>query len=339
MSELRKVWIVVWFLVILITFSTLGFMLIEGLSLLEAIYMTVITISTVGFREVVDLSPQGKVFTVFVILAGLGTAAYALSSITSFVVEGEFKDLVRRGRMERRIAELENHYIICGAGKTGQHVVARFEKSSVPFVVIEKSEERFEELLEKNILAIHGDATQDEILLKAQIDKAKGLISALSTDAENVFTVLTARTLEENLYIVARAIDEKASEKLKKAGADNTVSPNEIGGQRMASLVLRPAVVSFLDVMTRAGDVVLDLEEVRVCHGSPIIGETLEQASIPEKTGLVIMAIDNVQDNSQKLLLNPRPDYILKEGDRMVVLGQVDQINKLREISCDQASF
>ncbi len=339
MSELRKVWIIIWFLIILITLSTLGFILIEGLSFLEALYMTVITISTVGFREVIDLSPQGKIFTIFVILAGLGTAAYALSSITSFVVEGEFKDLVRRGRMEKKIAELKKHYIICGAGKTGQHVVARFEKTSVPFVVIEKNEEKFEELIEKNILAIHGDATHEEVLQKAQINQAKGLISALSTDAENVFTVLTARGLAENLYIVARAIDENASQKLKKAGADNTVSPNEIGGHRMASLVLRPAVVSFLDVMTRAGDVVLDLEEVKVCQDSFIIGKTLFEASIPEKTGLVILAIDDVQDTTQKLMMNPRPDYIFKKGDRMVVLGQPEQINKLREISCDELNL
>ena len=336
MTEIRKVWVIVWFLIILFTTSTLGYMMIEGLSFLEALYMTVITISTVGFREVVDLSPSGKMFTVFIILAGLGTGAYALTSITSFVLEGKFKDIVRRSRMEKKIADLENHYIICGAGKTGQHVVSRFEKSREPFVVVEKNEEKFEELIEKNILAIHGDATHEDILLKAQIEKAKGLISTLSTDAENVFTVLTARTLSENLYIVARAIDEKASEKLMKAGADNTVSPNEIGGLRMASLVLRPAVVSFLDVMTRAGDVVLDLEEVRVCQGSSVIGMTLEEASIPGKTGLVVMAIDDIKDTTKKLTLNPRPDYVIKKGDRLVVLGQPEQINKLRAISCEE---
>jgi len=237
--------------------------------------------------------------------------------------------------MERKITELDNHYIVCGAGQTGKHVIARLVRSSVPFVVIEKNEDIIEELQGKNILVIHGDATHEDILKKAQIDRAKGLVSTLSTDAENVFAVLTARELASELYIVARAIEEKADLKLRKAGADNTVSPNEIGGHRMASLILRPAVVSFLDIITRAGDVTLDLEEVKICGESKLVGKTLAQADVPDKTGLIIMAIN--KKDSDKLLLNPGPDYLLREGDSMVVLGQIEQINRLREISCDSS--
>ncbi len=331
----KKIYFVVFFLVLLITTGTLGYMVIEGFSFTDALYMTVITISTVGFREIRDLTLPGKMFTILIILAGLGTAAYGLTSITTFVVEGEFKYLVRRRFMEKRISELENHYIVCGSGKTGEHIIARMEKSGEPFVVIEKDDEKAAELEEKNILVINGDATHEDILKKAQIDKAKGFISALSTDADNVFAVLTAREIAPHIYIVSRAIEENSSIKLRKAGADNTVSPNEIGGNRMASMVLRPVVVSFLDIITRAGDVTLDLEEVKLCPGSNLIGKTLSEANIPEKTGLVVMATKN--KNTSYLKLNPGPDYVLKEGNSMVVLGQVEQINKLRQISCDKS--
>ena len=333
MDDYKKILYIIWFLVLVIMVGTFGFMIIEGFSLLDALYMSVITISTVGFREVRDLSPAGQVFTIFLILAGLGTAAYALTSITSFVVEGEFKYLVRRRRMERKISELENHYIVCGAGKTGQHIVARMQRKGVLFVVIENDKDKVEELKERDILVIDGDASQEDVLRKAQINKAKGLISSLSTDAENVFTVLTARQLNTDLYIVARAIEENASVKLRKAGADNTVSPNEIGGNRMASLILRPAVVSFLDIITRVGDITWDMEEVMVHKDSKLIGKALADANIPEKTGLVVMAIK--QKDSDYLTLNPGPDYVLREGDKMVVLGQIKKINTLREIACD----
>jgi len=324
MDDYKKILYIIWFLVLVIMVGTFGFMIIEGFSFLDALYMSVITISTVGFREIRTLSPAGQVFTIFLILAGLGTAAYALTSITSFVVEGEFKYLVRRRRMERRISELENHYIVCGAGKTGQHIVARMQRKGVLFVVIENDKDKVEELKERDILVIDGDASQEDVLRKAP---------PLSTDAENVFTVLTARQLNTDLYIVARAIEENASVKLRKAGADNTVSPNEIGGNRMASLILRPAVVSFLDIITRVGDITWDMEEVMVHKDSKLIGKALADANIPEKTGLVVMAIK--QKDSDYLTLNPGPDYVLREGDKMVVLGQIKKINTLREIACD----
>lgn len=332
MSELKKIWLTIWLLAVIIITGTIGYMIIEGLSFFEALYMAIITISTVGFQEVKDLSEPGRLFTIFVIMGGLGTAAYALTSITTFVVEGEFRGLVRRRRMERRIAELENHYIICGAGKTGKHTVARMEKSKMPFVVIEKDPDKVHELEEDEILVIHGDATHEDVLNRARIDKAKGLITALSSDAENVYTVLTARQMAPNLYIVARAIEENSSTKLRKAGADNTVSPDEIGGYRMASLVIRPAIVSFLDIITRAKDVTLDLEEVKIEENSPLVGQSLADVNIPCKTGLVIMAINRV--GQEEIMFNPGPDYVLHEGDSMVVLGQEDQINRLREISC-----
>lgn len=235
--------------------------------------------------------------------------------------------------MESSITELKNHYIICEAGETGQNAIKQFKRSSVPFVVIDKDENKINELIENNIYSILGDATQDYILERARIQYAKGLISSLSSDAENVYTVLTARQMNKDLHIVSRAINKHAGEKLKKAGANNTISPNEIGGTRMASLMLRHNVISFLDIITRAGDVILDIEEVVIFKNSSFINKALKQVRIPEKTGLIVLAIKK-QDN-EKLSLNPSSDEVLEEGDTMIVLGREDQVNELKKIAND----
>ncbi len=253
--------------------------------------MTVITISTVGFSEVAAMDSTAKMFSVFLIFLSLGTVGYLFSSIVSSLLEGDLKLAWRRRRMEKDMIKLKNHYIICGAGETGLNAIKQFQKSSVNFLVIEKEEEKVKELLEENIYVIHGDSTDGDTLDKARISFAKGLITTLPNDADNVYTVLTARSKNDDLYIVSRAIEKNADIKLKKAGANNTISPNEIGGNRMAALMLRPTVISFLDIMTHAGEVVLDLENVTIEKNSSIKDKTLRQAKIPEKTGLIILAI------------------------------------------------
>lgn len=233
--------------------------------------------------------------------------------------------------MEKKIIKLSDHYIICGAGETGINAIKQFKKTQMDFVVIEKDLEKVNELMEDKILAIHGDSSHEAILERANIKEAKGLISTLPNDAENVYTVLTARSLKEDLYIVSRAIEEHADEKLKRAGADNTISPNEIGGSRMAALMLRPTVISFLDIMTHAGDIVLDLEDVVVGKNSSVKEKTLMEARIPEKTGLIILAIRKKLDN--RWIFNPSSDEVLKLGDTMVVLGTEEQVQLLKAIS------
>lgn len=308
--------------------GTLGYMALEGFSLLDSLYMTVITISTVGFGEVGELSTAGKLFTIVIILLGLGTVAYALTNAAAFLLEGELSDILRRRKMKNDISSLKDHYILCGAGQTGVSVIEHFQRSSAPFVVIERDEKKVEALMKQGHFAVQGDATQEEILVKVQIESSKGLITCLATDTDNVFTVLTARGLNPGLYIVSRAIEKKSHGKLRKAGADNTISPNEIGGARMASLLLRPAVVSFLDIITRAGDVVFDLEEVVIDKDSEILGKTLREARIPEKVGLVILAVK--KRGEEKLRINPGADEVLEEGDKVIVMGKPDQIEKLR---------
>lgn len=237
--------------------------------------------------------------------------------------------------MENTIANLKNHYIVCGAGETGIFIINQFKKQEIPFVVIDKSQELCDRLKEENVNYVHGDATMDQTLEKAGIAKAKGLVTSLGKDAENVYTVLTARQMNEKLHIVARSIDEHAHEKLIKAGANNAVSPNEIGGIRMASLVLKPAVVSFLDAITHAGDMVLSLEDVVIGEGSLICNKSLKEASIPNQTGLVVLALNQIADVDKDMVFNPGPDAILRVGDRMIVLGREDQVEKLRQMSKD----
>lgn len=333
MKKKSKLNFVVILLVSLILTGTIGYKILLDLTLVDALYMTVITISTVGYAEVGIMDTEAKMFSIILIFISLGTVGYLFTSIVSSFLEGDLKKAWRRRKMESKIDDMKNHYIICGAGETGYNSIKQFKNSNVPFVVIDRNEDKINELIEDNIPAIHGDASQEYILEKARIEYAKGLISSLSNDAENVYTVLTARQMNKDLYIVSRAINKHADEKLKKAGANNTISPNEIGGTRMASLMLRPTVISFLDIVTRAGDVILDLEDVVIFEKSALINNTLREAKIPEKTGLIVLAIKKYGD--EKLTFNPSSDEVLEEKDTMVVLGRVDQVNQLKEIAND----
>ncbi|MGO1469469.1 MAG: potassium channel family protein [Tissierella sp.] len=317
-------------LISLLLTGTIGYKILLEVNLLDALYMTVITISTVGYAEIAQMDVEAKIFSIFLIFTSLGTVGYLFSSIVSSLLEGDLKIAWRKKRMERDISKLENHYIICGAGETGINAIKQFQKTNSEFVVIEKNEEKTKELVEENILVIQGDSTHDIILERARVSHAKGLISTLPSDADNVYTVLTARSKNSDLYIVSRAIEKNADEKLKRAGADNTISPNEIGGSRMAALILRPTVISFLDVMTHAGDVVLDLEDVVVTEDSSIRGKTLMDVKIPEKTGLIILAIRKGKDD--KWIFNPNSSEVLKVGDVMVVLGTENQVEELRKL-------
>jgi voltage-gated potassium channel len=325
----RKIVLIVTALAALVATGTVGYMLLLNVSFIDALYMTVITLSTVGFREVVELDSITKVFTIFIIFGGLSTAAYTFTNVASFILEGEFGDILRRRKMENKISDLKDHYILCGAGQTGTSVITRFQRSNESsLLVIEKDEEKVDDLIERGILALHGDATQEDVLEKAGICLSKGLISCLATDADNVFTVLTARGMNPDLHIISRAINKNAHAKLRRAGANNTISPNELGGTRMASLLLRPAVVSFLDIITHMGDVVLDLEEVSISPDSTLSGITLKEARIPERTGLNVLAIK--RKDQEKLLLNPTFMESILPNDKLLVLGQIEQIEKLR---------
>ncbi|MGM0651317.1 MAG: potassium channel family protein [Bacillota bacterium] len=330
MQTQNKIYLVMILMFITIAGGSVGFIIIEDMSPLESLYMTIITISTVGFGEVRELSDAGRFFTIILIFSGLFIAAFAVTAVSSFIIEGELRYLLRRRTMEKKVRKLKKHYIICGAGDTGNYIVNQFRKRKKSYVVIDKDPAKVESVIEQGGVALIGDATLEEDLLKAGIEDAKGLLCCLSTDADNVFTVLTAREMKPDLFIVSRAIDDKADRKLLKAGADKTVSPNEIGGVRMASLILRPAVVSFLDVIVRAGDLLIDLEEVRVKKGSEMAGQNLAEVRIPERTGLVVLAVKRAGDDT---IINPGPNFKIKSDDKLIVLGQENQVEKLQAMA------
>ena len=323
--------LIIIFLALFLVFlcGVIGFMTIEGWSFLDASYMTVITLTTVGFGEVNTLSSAGKIFTMFLIIIGMGILLYGVSSITAFIVEGELMDIIRRRRMDKSISKLKDHCVICGAGKVGRYIIEEFIKTGKDFVVVEKNTESIKKLTGE-VLWIEGDASDDAVLLKAGIDKAKGLITALSTDKDNLFVVLTSRELNPKLRIVSRALEEESIHKLKKAGADSIVSTTFIGGMRIASEILRPTVTRFLDTMLREKGDALRIEEVSLSVGSKMVGQTLGEVGVPRKTGLIVIAVKDVKND--KYIYNPDSSLKLNEGDLLIVLGSVNQVDKLKQL-------
>lgn len=332
--QFKRILILVSSLAILLATGTIGYMLLEGIPGIDALYMTVITLSTVGFKEVVELSHASKIFTILLIFGGISFVAYTLTYVAAFIFGGEFTEIMRRRAMEHEIDNLKDHYILCGVGSTGMSVVKRFLKSGAKYITIEKSEDRVNALLEEGIMAILGDATQEDTLEKAGIYRSKGLVTCLASDADNVFTVLTARGMKPDLHIVSRAIDSSSHRKLKHAGANNTLSPNELGGDRMAVMLLRPTVMSFLEITTHMGDIVFDIEEIQITDTCEFAGKALRESGFRSKTGLNVLAVKKAGEPTLKP--NPDASFIVEGGDKLLVLGQLDQIDRLKRMIGNQ---
>lgn len=311
--------------------GTLGYMLIEGWPLLDALFMTVITETTIGYGETHPLSPTGRMFTILLIAFALGTIGYAASIVAEFIVQGELNHIIQGQRMDKQIAKLSDHIILCGAGLTGRYIAEELHKTQTPFVVIDRDEAKLHDLESLgDILHVHGEATEDEILRRAGIERAKGLVAALSDDRDSVFVVLSARALNPNLRIVTRVIDEENAEKLRKAGANETISPNRIGGLRMASVMIRPAVVTFLDEMLRSSGQVLRVEEINVDGHSWLAGKELAQANIEQRTGLLVVALKSAERGYE---FNPSKQTVLKHGDVLIVMGPRERLSALQQIT------
>jgi voltage-gated potassium channel len=313
------------------TAGTVAFMAVEGWSLMDAAYMTTITLSTVGFQEVHPLSTGGRLVTIGLILGGTGSLAYGLSVVTAFIVEGELRDLLGKRRMEKALARLQSHVIVCGAGETGKHVVEELLKTRTPCAVIEgnlagcKHLERF-----GPIPVIEGDATDGAVLKHARLEVARGLITTLPSDKDNLFVILTARELNPTLRIVTRAVEDDSYQKLRKAGADSVVSSNQIGGLRLASEMIRPKVVSFLDTMLRDSERVVRVEEAEVGPDSPVVGKTLGDLDLINRVGLVVVAKRRGLDGSYEY--NPKASSRLDAGDLLIVCCEPGQVEALREL-------
>ncbi len=334
MNIRNRIIISVILILLVFVYGTVGYYFLTGSDWLNCLYMTVITLSTVGYGELIQgmsARPEVRIFTIILILAGVGLLLYAFSTITAFLVEGELTDIIRRNKMNRKISKLKNHFIVCGAGSTGQHVIRELIDTNREFVVIEKNEQRLGNIEDfEKILYIKGDATDDEILKKAGIEKARGLISVLSSDKDNLFVTISSRQLNPDIRIVSRGIETGVEKKLCKAGADDVVYPNQIGGMRIASEMIRPNVVSFLDYMLRDKEKAFRFEELAIKKDSGIAGKTIAESNLTEKAGIPILAIR--KPGTEEYKLYPEPETELSPGTVLVVIGAKDTMKKLKGI-------
>jgi voltage-gated potassium channel len=316
-------------LIIIVCIGIIGYRLIEKWTLLEAVYMAVTTIFTVGFQEVHPLSPSGKIFTLFIIIGGVGSAIYAAGQAVEIIVEGEMSGYHKRRRMNKTIRELKDHYIICGFGRVGHQVAQVFIASRVPFVVIDSKKETSEELENHEIPGIIGDATHDAVLIDAGIKHARGLVACSDSDVANVYVTLSARVLNPNLSIVARAGFKDTEKKLIMAGANRVISPYFISGLRMAALATRPVASDFLDLVTHGGQVDFSLFEITIPDGSPLIQKSITESDITNATGVLVLA---VRKKSGTFELQPRALSKIEQNDVLVVLGTQEQFEALEKL-------
>lgn len=318
-------------LVGILMFGTFGYVTIEGASILDGLYMTVITITTVGFSEVIPLHPLSKIFTMVLIVIGAGFMLYLFSEITEAMVEGGLQRIFGRGSMEKKVAGLKNHYIVCGFGRIGRVICKILQENNRSFVVLEKDAVELQKVADLGYLALEGEASDDDVLLKAGITAAKGLIAVVTSDAANVYIALTARGLNPNLFIMARSSgDEGAETKLLRAGANKVISPYYIGACRMAQQVVRPTVIDFIDlaVNTSTQELGLRLEELVVSSTAKIVNMPLQSSGIRKKYDLIVVAIK--RENGE-MLFNPNPQSMVLPGDIMVVLGEQAHIKGLEQ--------
>jgi voltage-gated potassium channel len=313
----------------ILALGTAGYMFLEGWSLLDALYMTVITITTVGYREVHPLSDAGKIFTIVLLLVGVATLFAAIAVVGEMAVQTEITRFFTGGGMREKIEKLSGHFLVCGFGRVGQQVAAEFSRHKVPFVVVDKNREVLALCKERGYLYIDGDASRDEVLLNAGVKRAKGLVACADSDEANVYVILSARELNPDLYIVARANYYESEAKLRRAGANRVISPYAIGGRRMAMMAIKPLVVDALDTVMYAGPLAMALEELEVADGSPLANLTVEQARHRQARGLTILAI---QKRDKGLIVHPSGDTLIEPGDRLVVLGTPQQLEEVERV-------
>lgn len=314
--------------------GTVGYMLIEGWSAWDALYMTVISVTTAGYREVHDMSRIGQLWTMLVLVAGVSTLFYTASLIMAEVVEGEFFQRGESRRYKRMLDQLTNHFIICGYGRIGSVIAEEFRRQSVPFVVIDRDPERIQEVMATGGMAVEADASRDHVLQSVGIDRARGLIAAVGSEAENVYAVLTARVLNPDLYIIARSESPDAESKLKRAGADRVLSPYQLGGVQMAATALRPAVVEFMRLATSSERLELAAEQVEIAADTSFVGRSIKDADLRQTYGVIVVAIKRAAGEME---FNPSPEAVIRPLDQLVVLGNAEQLRAL-EVAAAGAS-
>jgi len=326
----------IWLILMVFAFGVLGYMFLEDYSFLDALYMTVITLSTIGFGLLRELTSAGKLFTIFLIIVGLGTFGYMISLVTSYFVEGQLEGIVRGYFKKSDIKKMKNHVIICGYGRNGRQAVDELHAHNVPCVVVDNKGDKFEYLEEEhNMKFINGDATSDEVLRKAGIKGARALITTLPVDADNVYVVLSARFLNEDVILISRASNETVENKLHVAGVNSVVMPEKVGGAHMAKLVANPDVVEFLEHLSIDGLDPTNLEEI-VCSDMPpdIINQRIDQIGIRKRAGANIIGFKTPEG---KYIINPPPETRVIHNSKLFVLGTPNQIKAMKEMMQDKS--
>lgn len=329
-KSIQRLLLAILFLIISLVTGISAYMTLEGYSLVDALYMTVITLATVGFQEVKPLSENGRIFTSFYIIFNLGVAAYVVSVITNYLFEGELQRLYQNILTKREVKKMKKHIILCGFGRNGRKAAEELHLSRRKFVIIENDAELINSYADDSRYQfVLGDATVDDTLLDAGIDRASTIITTLPKDADNVFISLTARELNPSIYIVARASDEKTEKKLYRAGATRVVLPDALGGLHMAHLITKPYVIEFLDMLNGVGNRRLELEEMRYAElQAAYQSKTLRELDIRRRTGTTVIAIKQGNDG---FIFNPHPDQQIEEGFILIILGSQEQIDQFRK--------
>jgi voltage-gated potassium channel len=314
----------------LITVGTIGYMIIERLAFWEALYMTVITVSTVGYREIVLPSRGGEIFTMIIILAGVATVVYVTTSVVELLLEGRILDIMGRRRVLKELHDLTGHYIICGYGRVGKQIAMECQARGTSIVVIEKDHEVAESARTDGFITVTGDASEEGMLRKAGLERAAGLVTGLSSDADNLFVTMTARMIRPDVFIVGRCNSDDTESKLYRAGADRAISPHNVGGRRMAALLLKPLVCDFLDVVTHGELVELTLEDIAVEQGAAVVGRAIRDVLVGDLKGIGILGLKRPK---RDFVVNPRGDTVLDAGDILIVSGGAEQVKELKRVS------
>lgn len=329
-SPMRRLVLASGLFLALTAFGTAGYMVLGDATPLDALYMTVITIAAVGYSESIELQGAARLFTLLIIILGVGSITFVVVSGLDFVLEGHLEDLLGRRRMDRELARLRAHTIICGFGQVGRHVVVHLTDEDAAVVVVDRDRERVAAARAHDLLTIEGDATQEDALVRANIATAGAVVACAHDDADNVLISLTAKGLNPNAFVVARIKRDENEPKVRRAGADRVIAPAAIGGRRIAALVTRPSVVDFLDVLTLGTDQDLMLEEVVVLPDGPLDGSSLRQLQLRERHGVTVLA---VQAHGQQTNTHPEPDTVLHAGDLLVVVASSDGLRELRSLA------
>ncbi len=317
------------FLILTIISGMAGYHLLEGWSWGDSFYATIVTLGTVGFGDFYPVTPAGKSFAIFLIVFGVGTMAYTFAVVMETFMEGRLQRILGRGKLEKRIRNMHDHYIVCGYGKIGGFVCRELAHEAVDFVVVDNRPKVVERIEEDGFVYVNGSATDDNTLLRAGIQRAKGVVCALPTDADNLYVVLTAKELNPDVFVLSRFEDNASERRLIKAGADRAISPYMVGGMRMSQAILRPAMLDFIEITTGHQSLELRMEELYIHDTAPVVGKTLEASDLRKRYGLIVVAI---MKETGQMVFNPVASYVIQSGDKLIALGEEKNLTAFAQV-------